>query len=70
MFLGIIIAGIFLGLLSTRFYKKRIETWIEHETTEAEKTIIKKIEELEKQQKQNSETLEKLLKKTEKQDQI
>ncbi len=70
MFLGIIIAGIFLGLLSTRFYKKRIETSIEHETTEAEKTIIKKIEELEKQQKQNSETLEKLLKKTEKQDQI
>jgi len=70
MFTGILIAGIFLSILGARFYKKRIEQPIEHETTEAEKTIIKKIEELEKQQKQNTETLEKLLKKLEKQDQL
>ncbi len=66
MFSGIAIAVVFVSLLSTRFYKKRIERSVEHET-EAEKTIIKKIEELEKQQKQNSETLDKLLKKLEEQ---
>ena len=62
MFSGITIAGIFLSLLGTRIYRKRIAPSLEHEHTEAEKTIIKKIEDLEKQQKQNTETLEKLLK--------
>ena len=52
MFTGILIAGIFLSILGARFYKKRIEQPIEHETTEAEKTIIKKIEDLEKQLEQ------------------
>ncbi len=70
MFSGILIAGTYLTIVGTRFYKKRIEPSIEYEATEAEKTIIKKIEELEKQQKQNTETLEKLLKKLEKQDQL
>ncbi len=70
MFSGILIAGTYLTIVATRFYKKRIEPSIEHEATEAEKTIIKKIEELEKQQKQNTETLEKLLTKLEKQDQL
>ena len=65
MFSGIVIAGVFLSLLATRFYKKRIERSVEHESTESEKKIMKKIEELEKQQKQNTETLEKLLKKLE-----
>ena len=65
MFSGIGIAGIFLSLLTSRFYKKRIERSVEHEATESEKKIMKKIEELEKQQKQNTETLEKLLKKLE-----
>jgi len=68
MFSGITIAGIFLSLLGTRIYRKRIAPSLEHEHTEAEKTIIKKIEDLEKQQKQNTDTLEKLLKKLEKQD--
>jgi len=70
MFSGITIAGIFLSLLGTRIYRKRIAPSIEHDTAEAEKTIIKKIEDLEKQQKQNTETLGKLLKKLEKQDQL
>ncbi len=70
MFSGIAIAGIFLSLLGSRIYRKRIAPSIEHEHTEAEKTIIKKIEDLEKQEKQNTETLEKLLKKLEKQDQL
>ena len=48
MFSGIVIAGVFLSILATRFYKKRIETSIESEPTESEKTIIRKIEELEK----------------------
>jgi voltage-gated potassium channel len=65
MFSGIGIAGIFLSMLTNRVYKKRVERSVEHEVTEPEKTIIKKIEELEKQQKQNTETLEKLLKKLE-----
>jgi len=65
IFSGIAIAGVFLSLITTRFYQKRIERSVEHEATESEKTIIKKIEELEKQQKQNTETLEKLLKKLE-----
>jgi len=56
MFSGIVIAGVFLSLLTTRFYKKRIEPSVEHEATESEKKIMKKFEELEKQQKQNTET--------------
>ncbi len=63
MFSGITIAGIFLSLLGTRIYRKRIAPLMEHDTAEAEKTIIKKIEDLERQQKQNTDTLEKLLKK-------
>jgi len=70
MFSGITIAGIFLSLLGTRIYRKRIAPSLEHEHTEAEKTIIKKIDDLEKQQKQNTDSLEKLLKKLGNQDQL
>ncbi len=65
MFSGITIAGIFMSLLGTGIYRKRIAPSLEHEHTEAEKTIIKKIEDLDRQQKQNTETLGKLLKKLE-----
>jgi len=62
MFSGISIAGIFMSVLGTRLYRKRIAPSMEHEATDTEKTIIKKIEDLERQEKQNTETLEKLLK--------
>ena len=62
MFSGITTAGIFMSVLGTRLYRKRIAPSSEHEATGAEKTIIKKIEDLERQQKQNTDTLEKLLK--------
>ncbi len=66
MFSGITTAGIFMSLLGSRIYRKKIAPSLEHEHTEAEKTIIKKIEDLERQEKQNTETLEKLLKSLEK----
>ncbi len=69
MFSGITTAGIFMSLLGTRIYRRRIAPSLEDEHTVAEKKIIKKIEDLETQQKQNNETLEKLLKKLENQDQ-
>ncbi len=61
IFSGITIAGIFLSLLATRFYKKRFESE-EKEITHGQQMILDKIDELEKNQTKIQEKLDDLVK--------
>ena len=61
IFSGITIAGVFLSLLTTRFYKKRFESE-EKEITHGQQMILDKIDELEKNQIKIQEKLDDLVK--------
>jgi len=47
MFFGIAIAGVFVSIIGTRYYKKRVEPKDDHEIT-SEKKILGRIDDLEK----------------------
>ncbi len=61
IFSGITIAGVFLSLFATRFYKKRFESE-EKEITHGQQMILDKIDELEKNQIKIQEKLDDLVK--------
>ena len=56
IFSGIIIAGVFLSLLATRFYKKRFESE-EEKITHGQQIILDKMDELEKSIKEIRDSL-------------
>ncbi|MCH6586193.1 MAG: two pore domain potassium channel family protein [Thaumarchaeota archaeon] len=61
IFSGITIAGVFLSLLATRFYKKRFESE-EEKITHGQQMILDKMNELEKNQIKIHEKLDDLVK--------
>ena len=61
IFSGITIAGVFLSLLATRFYKKRFESE-EEKITHGQQIILDKMDELEKNQIKIQEKLDDLVK--------
>ena len=58
MFFGIAIAGIFISIIGTRYYKKRVEPKEDQEIT-YEKKILERIDDLEKSVKEIRDILKK-----------
>lgn len=56
MFFGIAVAGVFLSLIGTKYYKKRIEPKEDQEITYSKK-IIEKMDQLEKKHNEDLENL-------------
>ena len=58
MFFGIAIAGVFISIMGTRYYKRRIEPKEDQEVT-FEKKILERIDDLEKSIKEIADSLKK-----------
>jgi len=58
MFFGIAIAGVFISIMGTRYYKRRIEPKEDQEVT-YEKKILERIDDLEKSIKEIADSLKK-----------